>query len=446
MNFAQRLAYSMGNFGNTLAQQVFSNRIQFFYLRVLGLPPEIVGGVWSIFGLWNAVNDPLMGQLTDRTHSRWGRRIPYLLFGALPLGLSFILLWTVPTGNVWVTALYFLATVFIFDTLLTLLTVAYNALFTEATKDVRQRSALSALREFAAVIALLLAFILAPILSRSVGFVMMGVIVGFLAALGYFIAAFSTREDPSHMEREVIGIWDSLKLSLQSIPFRWYLGANLMKEAVFLLLAATLPFWVEFALGIRGPGDIFGMRLSAGDQEAALLAAPFLLALPLLVVWRAITPGLGTRRAWMLANVLFIPGLVVMWLARDFQTGLLGTVLISPGLAGYMMLPIVLLSAVIEDDAQRTQVRREGMFFGINGAVVKLSFTAQGLLYALVFRVTGWVSGADTQTEAAIGGIRFLMAGLPALCCLLAVYFLYRVHVSERGAPATVATTTPAAK
>lgn len=88
------ITYAMGNFANTIAYQVFGNRIQFYYVDVLGLNAAAAGVIWTIYGLWNAINDPLMGQLSDRTRTPIGRRVPYVLFGAVPLGLSFFFLWT----------------------------------------------------------------------------------------------------------------------------------------------------------------------------------------------------------------------------------------------------------------------------------------------------------------------------------------------------------------
>ena len=85
----KKWTYGWGNFANTVAQQVFNNRIQFYYIDVLGLNAALAGVIWFFFGLWNAINDPLLGNLSDRTRTRLGRRVPYILFGAIPLGLSF---------------------------------------------------------------------------------------------------------------------------------------------------------------------------------------------------------------------------------------------------------------------------------------------------------------------------------------------------------------------
>jgi GPH family glycoside/pentoside/hexuronide:cation symporter len=199
------ITYSMGNFANTIAYQVFGNRIQFYYVDVLGLNAAAAGVIWTIYGLWNAINDPLMGQLSDRTRTSMGRRVPYVLFGAVPLGLSFFFLWTPPGQSPWMLAAYFLVILFIFDTLYSLTIIAYNALFPEVAPHLRARIDLSAVREVLATIALLLAFILAPILAEGVGYIWMGAIMGILVAAGYLISMVGVREDLSKIKDDHVG-------------------------------------------------------------------------------------------------------------------------------------------------------------------------------------------------------------------------------------------------
>ncbi len=140
------LRYAMGNFANTIAYQVFGNRIQFYYVDILGLNAAVAGIIWTLYGFWNAVNDPLMGQISDRTRSRMGRRVPYVLFGAIPLGLSFFFLWTPPGRSPAVLAAYFFLILFIFDGLYSLTWIAYTSLFPEIATTVRGRVNLSAAR------------------------------------------------------------------------------------------------------------------------------------------------------------------------------------------------------------------------------------------------------------------------------------------------------------
>ena len=246
------ISYSMGNFANTIAYQVFGNRIQFYYVDILGLSGATAGIIWTIYGLWNAINDPLMGQVSDRTRSRFGRRVPYVAFGAIPLGLSFFFLWTPPGHSPLMLAAYFFAMLFIFDTLYSLTIIAYNALFPEVAPTNRDRVDLSATREILATVALLISYIVAPIIAEEVGYIVMGAIMGGLIALGYLIAMIGVKEQPIDETREeALNLGRSLQIVLQSIPFRWFLGANISKEYVWLLLGAMLPFWRKYALGIQ---------------------------------------------------------------------------------------------------------------------------------------------------------------------------------------------------
>jgi glycoside/pentoside/hexuronide:cation symporter, GPH family len=421
MRILKFISYAFGNFANTIAYYVFQNRINFYYVDVLGLNATVAGILWGIYGLWNAVNDPLMGQISDRTRSKFGRRVPYVALGAIPLGLSFFFLWTPPGQSPWLLAAYFLMILFIFDTLYSLTFIAYVSLFPEIAPTTRDRIDLSVVREILATIALLLSFILAPIIAEEVSYLVMGAIMGTLIAAGYLIAMVGVKERPIDETREQsFGIGPSLKIVLANKAFRWFLGANISKEYIWLLLAAMLPFWRKYALGIQSSVNVFGVKLGSGDTEAVLLGVPILLAIPTLLVWRPIVARLGYRKTWIIGTLTFIPGLLVMTFATNFYTGLLGTMLIIPGLANSMIMPFPVLSEIIDEDAkQENGFRREGLFFGMNSGIIKLSFSAEGLLFALVTAVTGFDSGSDVQTASAIWGIRFLIGVTPAVAALI---------------------------
>lgn len=420
------ISYSMGNFANTIAYQVFGNRIQFYYVDILGLNAAVAGILWTVYGFWNAINDPLMGQLSDRTRTRMGRRVPYVFFGAIPLGLSFFFLWTPPTQSPWMLAAYFLALLFIFDTIYSLTMIAYNALFPEVAPTLRDRVDLSATREILATVALLLAFILAPILADSIGYIWMGAIMGVFVAIGYLVSMVGVRENIANIKDDSVGIFPSLKIVLSNVPFRWFVGANMAKEYIWLALATMLPFWRKYALGIQGEGMVFGVRMGAGEQEAILLGLPILLCIPSLLLWRPIVPRLGNRKTWILASFIFIPGFLIVAFANNFYTGLFGTLLVAPGLAGSMIMPFPVISEVIDDDAAHHGYQRSGIFFGMSWGIVKLAFSAQGVLFAAVMSLAGYVSGREVQSASAVWGIRFLIGITPIIACLIIAYCMYR--------------------
>ncbi len=428
MRLLKFISYSFGNFANTIAYQIFGNRITFYYVDVLGLNASMAGILWSVYGLWNAVNDPLMGQISDRTRSRFGRRVPYVALGAIPLGLSFFFLWTPPSQSPFILASYFLMILFIFDTLYSLIFIAYNALFPEVAPTPRERIDLSTTREILATVALLLSFILAPIIAEEVGYITMGAIMGTLIAAGYLVAVIGVKERPIDETREQsFGLGHTLRIVLANKAFRWFLGANISKEYIWLLLASMLPFWRKYALGIQEQVNVFGVKLSGGDAEAVLLGIPILLAIPTLLIWRPLVAKLGYRKTWMIGTLTFIPGLLVMTFANNFFTGLLGTMLTIPGLANSMIMPFPVISEIIDQDAEQEHgFRREGLFFGMNSGIIKLAFSAQGLLFALVTAVTGFSEGSEVQSQAAIWGIRFLIGVTPAIAALIIAWCMYR--------------------
>jgi len=122
--------------------------LMLFYTDVVGLSPSWVGIALFAGRIWDVVNDPMMGQLSDRTVSRWGHRRPYLLFGALPLSVCYLLYWMAPVGfPVWVKVLYLMFSSILFHTLHTVVIMPYWALGAEMTMDYHERTALMSYRQ-----------------------------------------------------------------------------------------------------------------------------------------------------------------------------------------------------------------------------------------------------------------------------------------------------------
>src|SRR5574341_1992544 len=247
----QKIAYAAGSLGAALSYQAFNNRIMFLYIDELRINPLLIGNlVWFLYGLWNALNDPLMGQLSDNTRSRLGRRIPYVLFATAPMVVLFVLLWVPPTewagahegslqpidlrgiglGVLTITnrdlliTLYFLVVVFCFDTLWTLVVLAWTALFPEMVRDLDDRATVSGWRQVFSIIGLIFALALTPIAVDQMGYLGMALVFGALTAASFFVSLLGSREDPSrHAGEESVPLGAALKASLANRSFRWFL-------------------------------------------------------------------------------------------------------------------------------------------------------------------------------------------------------------------------------
>jgi len=424
----QKIAYAAGSLGVALSYQAFTNRIQFLYIDELRLDPRVIATIWFVYGLWNALNDPLMGQLSDNTRTRFGRRIPYIIFATLPMVAFFIMMWLPPRGaSPLILFIYFTATVFIFDTLWSLVVIAWTALFPEMISDLNERAAVSGWRQVFSIIGLLAALAAMPIVIDTLGWNGMAWAFGAMTFVSFMVSLLGSRENPSmHKDEAGLPLWQALKATLTNKSFLWFLLANTAVQFIFTVMVAALPFYAKYAVQLRNiPGG-----LDAATQESLLLGVPFILAVPGFAVWTRITQRIGSRRALMAAALAFLPGLITVFFAPTFVVTLVGTTLLVLGLPGLLMITDLIISDVIDEDELKVGHRREGMFFGMNGALIRLAYSAQALLLFVVTSLTGYDPALAVQPPAVEWGFRAFLAGGPMIGILIVVFAMrfYPLH------------------
>jgi glycoside/pentoside/hexuronide:cation symporter, GPH family len=437
----QMILYASGSLSVALSYQAFATYIQFLYIDRFGLRALAVGVVWSIYGLWNAVNDPLAGYLSDRTRTRWGRRIPWIVTMFLPLSLTFYLLWMPPAdllaGPENRLLAYFLVIVLTFDLLWTIVVMNWTALFPEMIPDERQRATVSAWRQIFSVIGLMVGVALPPVLAGAdwSGRGPMALLLAGITALFFALSLFGSRERPRPAGEMTLPLRAALTTALRHRDFRAFLAANLAIQFILLMLAATVPFYTKYALQLQTPLSLAGMTVDVELQTSLFLGITFLITLPALPVWAALARRWGAWLALRRACLLAAASLALFFLPRGFYDGLLVASLFGTILAGLLMLPDLLIAALVDADELASGTRREGVYFGLNGLVIRFAFTFQGLLVGLVLNATGYVNPtADllypAQPLSALWGIRWLIGGVTALSALLAYWLLghYRLH------------------
>ena len=433
----QRLLYASGSLGVALSYQAFGTYIQFLYIDILGLKASLVGLGWSLYGIWNAVNDPLVGHLSDRTRTRWGRRTPWIAAAFIPLGLLFYLLWVPPSpltrGGEMPLFVYFMGVVLVFDLLWTIVVTNWTAIFPEMIREPRDRATVSGWRQLFSVLGLLVGVALPPVLVGAdwSGRESMALLLATITTLSFGLALLGIREPPPARVGPPLGLRLALLATWRSRPFRWFLLANLNKEYIYSLLTASVPFWAKYVLLIQTPVAAWGIRLEPGMQNSLLLGSAFIMALPALPAWTAVARRFGGRRAWLISQATFAASMLGVFFSRDFFQGVAAMALAGLSLAGMLVAPDLLISDVIDEDETATGTRREGMYFGINGFVIRFAFTMQGLSTGAILHVTRYVGSSPedlypTQPPAAVFGIRALMALLPIAASLVVIAALQR--------------------
>jgi len=433
----QMMLYASGSLAVALSYQAFATYIQFLYIDILGLPARWVGLSWSLYGLWNAINDPLAGHWSDRTDTRWGRRIPWIAVSFLPLAITFYFLWTPPAAVLASSErnllLYFLALVFGFDLLWTIVVMNWTSLFPEMIPDEKQRATVSAWREVFSLVGVMVGVALPPALAGEdwSGRGTVALLLSVTTALFFALSLAGSRERPAFRRDEPLPFRKALRATLRNRDFLHFLGANLAIQFVLMMLTATAPFYTKYVLRIQGPVAIpgLGATLDAGTQTSLFLAAAFVAALPSMAIWTAVAHRWGVWRALRTACLLASGSLVLFFLPSDFFSGVLATAVFGVSLAGLMMLVRLLIADLVDADELETGARREGMYFGMNGFVIRFAFMFQGFITGTVLTVSGYVSpSADVlypaQPAAALWGIRWMIGGIPALAAVLAFFLL----------------------
>ncbi len=434
----QKILYSAGSLGTALSYQAFGTYIQFLYIDVLGLKAALVGTGWAIYGVWNAVNDPLTGYISDHTRTRWGRRIPYIATLTFPLALLFYLLWVPPSpivqGGQTPLFVYFMVAVLFFDLLWTWVVMCWTALFPEMFSEQKERATVSGWRQMFSVIGLLIGVALPPMLAGE-GWSQRGQMAALFAvitAVSFFLSLAGSRERVGRPDEPQPPFWQALRVTMNNVGFRYFLVANLFKEFTYSVMTATIPFYAKYVLNIQSPLTLAGgLVLDVGLQNSLLLGLAFIAALPALGIWTAYARRVGGRRAWMTACITFGVTFVLFLWAYDFYTGVLATVILGLSLAGLLVMPDLLVADVVDEDETVTGVRREGMFFGMNGFVIRFAFTLQGALLGTVLTVTGYVPPTEgvwypAQPIWALWGLRFMMGIVPMIAAAITFWALSR--------------------
>lgn len=418
------LAYGAGSIGAGIFSTIPGLLLLFYLTDTLAVPASIAGLAIVVPKVWDIITDPIVGAWSDRSDTPWGRRRPFLLAGALTLPLCFIGLFAAPPGDpmfafVWVIVAFCLAA-----TAFTLFQVPYAAMPAEMTTDYHERTTLIAYRMAFLTVGILAGGALAPALVKSggggpAGYLQMAVVLSVITMLAMLIAFFGTRHAPSTAAvAHTLGLRAQIGVALANRDYRRLLIAYGLQCVALGAVLAAVPYFVRYTLG-------------ADEGVVTLLfvclVAPAIVTMPL---WTAISRRRGKRFAYVLATLIFAvmaaslifagPGPLVL---VGVQVGLLGV-----GFAGLQVFPFALLPDLIDADAQRTGLRREGVFTALWFVGEKAGFATGAWLVSAMLAATGFLERRAgelvVQPDTALLGIHIAMAIVPAVLAVLSLPLL----------------------
>ena len=399
-----------------------------FYADVAGAPLGALGTAILLTRVFDGVTDPVIGALSDRTRSRWGRRRPFIALGALPLALSVVALFSPPSGAA--AAPWFFACMTLAFLAWTVVQIPYQALGTELAGGHHDRTTLFAVRDGLWMLGTLVAAA-APALVRAARaatgappdeaavFRILGLAYAvLLAALPLWCAwrvpepAAPASVQPRITVEGLTRVWRGNR------PYRLLLMAYAVASLGGALPGTLLFFYVEQVLQAPAATD-------------ALLGLYFVAGFAGLPVWTWASRRLGKLRAFLAATLLSVGVFLgALWLGPgDVIAFAAITVLSGLGFGATLLLPASMLADTLDFETLRSGTRREGLLLGVWGIVMKASAAVGAGIALPLLGWWGYVSGAPSQTPEAVQAIRLLYCAVPCACYAVALAIAVRYPI-----------------
>lgn len=433
-----KIVYGAGDWGlaswGTLRQIFYA----IFLTDVVGLDARLASFAALVGVLWDAINDPLVGMISDRVETRWGRRRPFLLIFAIPFGLAFLLMWWAPPWeNQLVLAAHITLAYILSDTLQTLVAVPFYTLTPEMTPDYDERTSLTSYRMFFNLVASLTLAVSAPIIKNTAlaagytagqSYLLIAGLFGGSGVLPFLVMFFIVRERHPEPSRESPPLRDIAQTAWANVPFRFATGLYMLNWMTVDLVALMLPFFITYWVAkgnLTAQVQVFGADIAL---ESLILGVMFITAIAALPLWNWLSQRTSKRLAYVYGMSFWA---VVQLLIIFIQPGQLILILTLTVLAGISIstahvLPEAIFPDVIEWEELRTRRRHEGVYYGAKNFLRKMT-GAVSIFLAL--QILGWFgyqsppSGAAffQQPADAVLAIRILTGPFGAVLLFTAV-------------------------
>jgi glycoside/pentoside/hexuronide:cation symporter, GPH family len=439
LSFSTKLAYGAGDLGPAITANILGVFLLLFFTNVAGLNAGLAGSILLISKVWDAINDPIVGMLSDRTQSRWGRRHPWMLFGAIPFGIFFFLQWLVPefsadpATNRWSLVAYYMAIAIVFNTFYTIVNLPYTALTPELTQDYDERTSLNSFR-FAfsiggSILSLGLAFgIFGIIKNPQQQYLVLGGTCALLSVLPLFWCVWGTRQRVQETERQRLAIHTAetplpylqqLKVVFSNRPFLYVMGIYMCAWLAVQNTVAVIPFFVQDYMGMSKQTFIL---VVTAVQSVALI---------MLFVWSKVSQRMGKKPVYFMGMSLWIIAEIGLFFLRPGQVGLMyGLAMLAGfGVSTAYLIPWSMMPDVIELDELNTGQRREGIFYGFMVLSQKVALAISQFLVGLALQLGGYMPSTSgqpvDQSPSALFTIQLLIGPIPAVILLIGLVLAY---------------------
>ncbi|MFX1288927.1 MAG: MFS transporter [Promethearchaeota archaeon] len=423
----QKLSFSLGNGVEWFINSAFNLWVFTFYFSAVKLTIGYIMTAYIIWTIWNAFNDPLIGYLSDRTHSRFGRRRIYIMIGFIPVLALEILIWLPPESNQIAQFFYLLTMLILYDTAYTLIALPTDSLFPELYTSVEERTQVNTIRQILAAVGLILAalvpgFLIGETDTRD-GYLMNGIVTSVIVGISLIIFlkwGAKEREEFKLDYQQNFSFFKGLRYAFKNIGFVLYILMFFLYEFILLLLATIVPLFGVLILHT----DTLGF-ISSSLAVSLLMGLLYVVGIGFMYVWKKLDIKLGSRIGYGISMVLYFAASTPMLFISSYWIAIIVVIFMGIGFGGMLYFIWYIVADVIDDDELKTGVRREGIFFGISNFFMRLSMILSILIVGTVFIQTGWEDYDPIPGVDVFFGLRFLFVIVPGIALGISLVCLY---------------------
>jgi GPH family glycoside/pentoside/hexuronide:cation symporter len=431
---AHMASYGLGATINQFLTMAFVSLGFYFYEVEVGLDVLLTSFGYIIFAIWNALNDPVVGYLTERPFKftkRWGRRFPWMMIGGVPCLLSYVLIFIPPNINpesgALIIFIWLVCTTCIFDTFLSIWWINFYSLYPDKFRSSEERRIASGVITPVGVLGVALGGIVPPLIityGDKQSFMLQAIVVVIISFLFFFLAIPGWRDDKIMINRYIEKFQNqkqkenfvaAMKISIQHKNFVMYVILNTFFLTLAYCILASIPYVVRYILKESSSSQIL---LQVAFLIGVLCSTPF---------WIKFANKVNDNRKVMIISSCLIVILTIPF-SLFTEVRVLFILIFCWGLSygGMWALIRIIIADVIDESVAKTGKRKEGVYNGIAQFFARMAIIFQAIIFAVVHILTGFDEDATQQSPDAIWGIQLHFGIIPAVFLFMGVVIFWK--------------------